>query len=84
MEYTNRSIFLCTFVFELDLSTKKITSKTLKRVEGVISKGKGIEGLKKDKWALQRAMSIGGLKGKKVKLKEIIIEKYLSESFWDE
>ena len=83
MEYTNRSIFMCTYIFEIDLSTSKTTSKANKRVEGVIVKGKDLEALKNNEWSYQRALSIGGLKGKKVRLKEIIIEKYLSESFVD-
>jgi len=81
MTYTDRSIFMCTYVFEVDLSTSKIKSKSIKVVKYVIAKGNGIEGIKKDEWALNRAISLGGLKGKKVSLKEIIIDKYLSESF---
>lgn len=74
---------MCTYIFEIDLSTSKIKSKATKRVEGVICKGKDLEALRNNEWSYQRALSIAGLKGKKVRLKEIIIEKYLSESFVD-
>ena len=48
MEYTNKSIFMCTYVFEIDISTKHIRSVYNKSVSGIIAKGKGIEGIKKD------------------------------------
>jgi len=75
---------MCTYIFEIDLSTSKITSKANKRVEGVIVKGKDLEALRNNEWSLNRALSIGGIKGKKWRLKEIIIEKYLSEAMTDD
>ena len=83
--YTNRSIFLCTFYFSIDMSTKKIRSKARRKAEGVIAKGKDKEALKNDLFAVKRALRKVGIDydNKKWKIEDIVIEKYLSESLVD-
>jgi len=81
--YNNRSIFLCTYIFEIDLSTKKITSKIKRKVEGVVAKGKDVEALKNDVYAVKSAWSKLKTKEKKWRVYDVIIEKYLGQSFVD-
>jgi len=83
MTYTNRSIFLCTFVFEINFSTKHIRSFQIKRVKNVVTKGKDVEQMKNDKYALKRALFYGNIGGRRYRLIDIEIEKYICESFVD-
>jgi len=76
---------MVTFIFVIDMSTKVIRSKAKRTVKGVIAKGKDIDALKNDEFAVKSALRKAGIayESKKWKIYDIIIEKYISESFVD-
>lgn len=76
-------MFLCTYIFEIDLSTKKITSKIKRKVEGVVSKGKDIEALKNNEYAIKSAWKRLNTSEKRWRVYDVIIEKYLGQSYVD-
>lgn len=78
--YTSKSIFLCDYIFEIDISTKHIRSKYTRRVEGIVVKGKDLAEFYSDNYALNRALSVGKIGNKRWLLVDIIIIKYLSEA----
>lgn len=80
--HTSKSIFLCTYVFEINHSTKHIRSFTTKKVEKIVARGMDKDALMKDKYALSRALHYGQIKSKRWRLVDVVIEKYLSESFY--
>ena len=76
---------MVTFIFIIDMSTKYIRYKAKRTVNGIIAKGKDIEALRNDEYALKSALRKAGIayKSKKWKIYDVIIEKYLSESYVD-
>jgi len=81
--YNNRSIFLCTFYFSIDIGTKKIRSVITRKVEGVVAKGKDIDALKLDDYAVKSAYKKLNTKEKKWWVQKVEIEKYLGQSYVD-
>jgi hypothetical protein len=51
-------------------------------VRGIVAKGKDKDALMKDDYALNRALHYGQIKSKRWRLVDVVIEKYLSESFY--
>lgn len=76
---------MCTFIFQINTGTKYIRSKVIRKAKGVIAKGKDLEALRNDVRAVKSALRMLKIdySSKKWELKEIIIEKYLSQSLVD-
>jgi len=77
---------MCTFIFQINTGTKYIRSKVIRKAKGVVAKGKDLYALRNDVRAIKSALRILKIPydNKKWELKEVIIEKYLSQSFVDE
>ena len=77
---------MCTFIFQINTGTKYISSKVIRKANGVIAKGKDLEALRNDVRAIKSALRMLKIPydNKKWELKEVIIEKYLSQSNVDE
>lgn len=77
---------MCTFIFQINTGTKYIRSKVIRKANGVIAKGKDLNALRNDVRAIKSALRMLKIpyNNKKWELKEVIIEKYLSQSFVDE
>ena len=77
---------MCTFIFQINTGTKYIRSKVIRKAKGVVAKGKDLDALRNDVRAVKSALRILKIPydNKKWELKEVIIEKYLSQSFVDE
>ena len=77
---------MCTFIFQINTGTKYIRSKVIRKAKGVIAKGKDLEALRNDVIAIKSALRMLKIPydNKKWELKEVIIEKYLSQSNIDE
>ena len=73
---------MCTFIFQINTGTKYIRSKAIRKANGVIAKGKDLNALRNDLRAVKSALRILKIpyENKKWELKEVVIEKYLSES----
>ena len=74
---------MCTYVFEINLSTKLKRSFSLKKVSGIIVKGKDQEAMQNDRFALNNALRKANMGNKRHRLVEIIIDKYICEAFVD-
>jgi len=64
------------------MGTKKIRSKVRRKANGVVAKGKDINALRNDLFAVKSALRQIGVSydNKKWKIEDVIIEKYLAES----
>ena len=77
---------MCTFIFQINTGTKYIRSNVIRKANGVIAKGKDLNALRNDVRAIKSALRMLKIPydNKKWELKEVIIEKYLSQSNVDE